>query len=121
MSTARIIHFPRAARRRSVPQPRVPVRSAARRSSRSSTAGFGLLLFVTMAVAFLYLSGALHVTRHDSLYAALLALVWGVYFTSGKWLRTPLGRLLRLAGQLLVLGGLASFFGFVLWLVLSHP
>ncbi|HEY7330673.1 MAG TPA: hypothetical protein VH592_23740 [Gemmataceae bacterium] len=113
--SARIIHFPRSARRRP------PVYSASRPPSRSNSGGFTLLLFLTMPAAFLYLCGALHIARHDSLYAALMAMVWGAYFNSDKLLNTRLGPLLRLAGQCLVLGACVSFFGFVFWLVLSHP
>jgi hypothetical protein len=118
---ARIIHFPRAARRRFIPHPPAPVRYVVRRRSWVHSGGFGLLLLMTIPAAFLYLSGAVHVARHDTLYAALLAVVWGMYFTSDKLLRTRLGTLLMRAGLLLGFAGIAGFFGFVYWLILSHP
>jgi len=58
--------------------------------------------------------------RHDSRYAALLAMVWGAYFTSDKLLGTRLGPLLVRAGRLLLLAGVVSFFGGVYWLILAH-
>ena len=81
--------------------------------------GFCLLLFVTIAAAFLYLSGAVDVARHDALYASLLAAVWGVYFLQDRLLRTRLGPLLMRVGQLLVLAGVAGFFGGIYWLILA--
>ena len=117
---AKIIHFPRAARRRLVPQLPAPGRYASGRYPRSNAGGFALLFFSTIMAAFLYLSGAANVVRHDVLYAALLAAVWGVYFSSDKLLRTRLGPLLMQAGRLLVLAGIAGFFGGIYWLILTH-
>ena len=44
-----------------------------------------------------------------------------VQFSYERLLRTCLGPLLTLAGRLLVFASVAGFFGFVLWLILSHP
>ena len=121
MCSARIINFPRARRRRPIPPPPAPVRYVIRPRSWVHSGGFSLLLFVTIPVAFLYLSGAVNVERHDALYAAMLAAVWGFYFASGKLLRTRLGPLLVRAGQFMLLAGVAGFFGFVYWLILTHP
>lgn len=115
---ARIIHFPSSARRRFVP---APVRYGVRRRSWVHANGFVVLLFLTIPAAFLYLSGAAHFARHDTLYALLLAAVWGFYFTSERWLSSRLGPLLTRAGVLLGSAGIAGFFGFVYWLVLTHP
>ncbi|HWG42674.1 MAG TPA: hypothetical protein VN688_07800 [Gemmataceae bacterium] len=111
MSSAKIYHFPRSARRRPVP---LPVRYAARPYSRPGASGFALLLMVTLVAAFLYLSGAADVARHDVLYAALLAAVWGLYFMNDKLLRTRVGSLLARVGQFLLLAG---FFGGIYWLI----
>ena len=77
------------------------------------------MLCVTIPVTFLYLSGAVDVARHDAIYASLLAAVWGVYFVQDKLLRTRLGPLLVRVGQLLVLAGVAGFFGGIYWLILA--
>jgi len=119
MCSAKIINFPRSRRRRSVPQPSAPVRYVVRRRSWVHSGGFGLLLFVTIPAAFLYLSGAVDVKRHDTLYAVLLVAVWSFYFASGKLLRTRFGPLLVRGGQLLLLSGVVGFLGLVYWLVLS--
>ena len=122
MCSAKIINFPRARLRRSVPLPPGPVRHTARSSSRRNAGGFILLLFVTIPTAFLYLSGAVKVARHDDLYAALLATVWGFYFVHEPLLRIRvLGPLLVRAGQLSLLASVAGFFGLVYWIVLTHP
>lgn len=114
---ARILHFPRAGRRR-LPSALMPVRYAAG-SRRVHSGGFGLLLLVTMPAAFAYLSGAVQMARHDSLYAAVLAAVWGLYFSCDKLLRTRLGPLLILVGRLLILVAAAGFFGGIYWLILT--
>lgn len=80
-----------------------------------------MLLFLTMPLISLYLSGAVKIARHDALYAALLAAVWSGYFTHDGLLRTRLAPLLVRAGQLMLLAGVAGFFGFVYWIVLTHP
>ena len=94
-------------------------RHVARPHSRPEAGGFCLLLFVTIPAALLYLSGAVDVARHDALYASLLAAVWGVYFLQDRLLRTRLGPLLMRVGQLLVLAGVAGFFGGIYWLILA--
>jgi hypothetical protein len=63
------------------------VRTAARQYPRPAGGGFTLLFFLTVPAAFLYLSGAAGVARHDTLYAALLAAVWSFYFIHDKLLR----------------------------------
>jgi hypothetical protein len=117
MPSAKIYRFPRPFRHRSVPS--APLRYATRPYSRPDAGGFGLLLIVTLLVAFLYLTGAVSVARHDALYAALLAAVWSLYFIHDKLLRTRLGLLLRRAGRLLLLAAVASFFGGIYWLILT--
>jgi hypothetical protein len=103
-----------------VPQPPAPGRYAGGRYSRNSNAGgFPLLFFATIAAAFLYLSGVANVTRHDVLYAALLAAVWCVYFLYDKLLGTRLGPVLMLVGRLLILVAAAGFFGGIYWLILT--
>jgi len=121
MCSAKIINFPRSRRRQLVPQPCAPVRYVVRRRSWVHSGGFSLLLFVTIVAAFLYLSGAVDVRRHDALYAALLTVVWSAYFTHDRLLRTRLGPLLVRGGQVLLLAGIAGFFGLVYWLILTHP
>jgi hypothetical protein len=83
--------------------------------------GFGGLLLLTLVGAFLYLSGAAGIARHDALYAALLATFWGAYLIQIPLLRTRiLGSLLRAAGKLLLPAGVVAFFGVIYWLILSH-
>ena len=120
MSSAKIINFPRAARRRPVSP--MPARYAVRPQSPSRSCGFGLLFFLTFAAAFAYLSGAVNVARHDTLYTALLTTVWGFYLIHPPLLRIRvLGPLLARAGRLLLIAGVAGFFGFVYWIVVTHP
>src|SRR5581483_3897751 len=120
MPSARIYRFPRAFRGRPVPSRPAPARTAARRYPSPAAGGFTLLLFLTIPAAFLYLSGAAGVARHDSLYAALLAAVWGFYFIHDKLLRIRvLGPLLVRAGRLLLLAGVAGFVGGIYWLIFS--
>lgn len=119
MCSAKIINFPRARRRRPVPP--APVCHSARRSFRPTGVGFTVLSFLSIVGAFVYLSGAVKIARHDALYAALLAAVWSVYFTHDKLLRTRLGPLVARIGQLSLIAGVAGFFGFVYWIVLTHP
>lgn len=114
MCSAKIINFPRARRRRPVPP--APVRH----SSRPNAGGFTLLFFLTIPAAFVYLSRAVNVARHDALYAALLVAIWGFYFTHDRLLRTRLGPLLVRIGRLLLIVTIAGFFGFVYWIVLTH-
>jgi len=100
----------------------MPARYAVRPQSPSRSCGFVLLFVLTIAAGFAYLSGSVNVARHNTLYAVLLGAVWGFYFIHPLLLRIRvLGPLLALAGRLLLIGGVAGFFGFVLWLVLSHP
>lgn len=117
---ARIIKFPRAARRRPEPQQPAPVRYIIRPYSHPDAAAFGLLLFVTIPAAFLYLSGAVNVARHDALYASLLAVVWGLYFFHDKLLQTRLGPLLMRISRLMLFAGVAGFFGSIYWLIFSN-
>jgi hypothetical protein len=117
---AKIINFPKAARRRPIPQPPAPVRYIIRPYSHPDAGGFGLLLFVTIPAAFLYLSGAVDVARHDTLYASLLVVVWGLYFFHDKLLQTRLVPLLMRIGRLLLLAGVAGFFGGIYWLILGQ-
>jgi len=116
MPSARIYHFPHAGHWRPFP-PRPPGDV----SRPQPTGGFGLLLRATLVTAFLYLSGAVSVARHDILYAGLLAAVWGLYFASGPLLRTRLlGPALARAGQVFGIAAAVTFFGFIYWLVLSR-
>ena len=117
MSSTKIIRFPRSARRRSPPRARYVIR----RRRWVHVPGFGPLLSATLVAAFLYLSGAAGATRHDVVYAVLLVAVWGFYFLHPALLRTRLGPLLVVAGQLLALGVVAGFFGGIFWLIFSHP
>ena len=119
MTSAKIINFPRTRRRRHVPP--APVRYAGRPSSRGNGGGFGLLFFLTIVAAFAYLSGAGNVARHDTAYAVLLAVVWSIYCIHPLLLRTRIAPLLIGAGRLLLLAGAAGFFGFLYWIVLTHP
>lgn len=80
-----------------------------------------MLFCLTLPVAFLYLSGAAHVARRDTLYAVLLASIWSLYFLHPSLLRTCLGTLLLRAGLLLAFASVAGFFTFIYWLILSHP
>lgn len=111
---AKIISFPRAARRR----PPAPVLYAARPYSRPDAGGFTLLFCLTIPAVFLYMSGAVNVARHDRLYASLLAVVWGLYFFHDKLLQTRLGPALVRIGRLLLFAGVAGFFGGIYWLIL---
>ncbi|HWG41176.1 MAG TPA: hypothetical protein VN688_00200 [Gemmataceae bacterium] len=116
MPSAKIINFPRAARR---PIPS-PVRYAVRPHSRPNAGGFSLLLFVTLPAAFLYLSGAAHVARYDALYTVLLAVAWGLYFLHPPLLKVPVfGPLLIRIGRLLLFASLSGFFGGIYWLIFS--
>jgi hypothetical protein len=100
-----------------VPSPPEPVRYIIRPRRWDHSGGFGLLLFATILAAFLYLSGALDVARHDALYTALLAAVWSFYFIHDKLLRTRLGPVLMRMGQFLLVAGLAGCFGGIFWLI----
>lgn len=115
MPSAKIIRFPRAARRRIVPLP--TPRYVGRPHSQADAGGFILLFFLTIPAAFLYLAGAVDIARHDALYAVLLAAVWGFYFLHDKLLLTRLGPLLMRVGRLLMLLAAASFFGGIYWLI----
>jgi hypothetical protein len=117
---AKVINFPRAARRRAVRQQPAPVGYISRVYYRHDAGGFILLLFLTIPAAFLYLSGAADVARHDTLYASLLVVVWGLYFFNDKLLQTRLGPPLRRIGRLLLLAGIAGFFGGIYWLILGQ-
>jgi len=75
---------------------------------------------LTIPAAFLYLSGAVDVARHDTLYASLLAVVWGLYFFNDKLLQTRLGPPLIRAGRFLLFSGVAGFFGGIYWLILGQ-
>lgn len=123
MTSAKIINFPRSRRRRSpLPPTSETVRYIIRPYTHPEAIGFGLLLSITILAAFFYLSGSVHAGQHDALYTGLLVAVWGLYFASDRLLRIPmLGTVLRYVAQLLLFVSVAGFFGFVLWLVLSHP
>ena len=119
MPTAKIINFPRSARRRPVPQP--PTIGRAARPSSRSDAGFALLLIVTLLAACLYLTGAVRVARHDALYSLLLVAVWNAYILYPSLLRIPvLGPLLAWAVQFLLIAGIPGFFGGIYALIWSH-
>jgi hypothetical protein len=120
MPHAKIIRFPKAARRRPVPPPPPAAgRHAVCRHPGRSSAGYELLRAATLLGAFVYLT--FPAARHDSLYAALLAIVWGLYLILPLLLRVRvLGPLLAPAGRVLGWAGFAAFFGFVYWLILSH-
>ncbi len=91
MPSAKVYPFPRAARRRPVlPSTPQPVRYVVRPHTHSDGGAFGLLLFATLLLACLYLSGAGGVERHDALYGTLLAAVWGFFFAYEPLLRTRL-------------------------------
>ena len=116
MSSAKIYTFPHAARRPA------PLRALPRRSAPPRSAGFVLLLWITLLAVFLYLSGLAGWAKHDGLYAVLLTVVWGFYFAHDKLLRVRvLGALLRLAGRVVLLGSVVGFFGGIYWLVFTHP
>ena len=118
MPSAKIIRFPRPFRRRPVPP--APVRCASRPYPRRDAGGFVLLCAVTFPAAFLYLSGAVDVARHDTLYAILLSAVWGFYLLHSPLLRIrDLGPLLIGAGRLLMIAGVFAFFGMVYWVILT--
>src|SRR5579872_4997108 len=107
MPSAQIYRFPSPARRR----PELPARVCyvLRPRSPFRSGGFALLWSVTLPAAFLYLSGAAGVARHDALYGTLLAAVWGFFFGHDKLLRVRvLGPLLILSGQLLVLAAVVG-------------
>ena len=116
--SARIYRFPRSFRGR----PGLPPERRARYRGRWDHAdGFAVLLPATLVAVFFYLSGAGGMARHDRLYAALLVAIWGVYFFHPALLRVRvLGPLLIAAGRVLVLAGLAGFFGGIYWLIFSH-
>ena len=117
MPSAHIYPFPRAFRRR--PTPPAPFYAASWRSPFHS-GGFALLWAATLVAAFLYLFGAAGLARHDTLYALLLATVWGLYFFHVPLLRTRIGPLLRRGGQLLLIASAVGFFGGIYWLILTH-
>ena len=82
---------------------------------------FTLLLLATLILAFLYLSGAVGVARHDFFYTLLLAAAWCLYYAHAALLQTRmLGPLLRVAGRVLTVAALASALGFLYWLILLH-
>lgn len=119
MPSGKIIRFPRPFRSRPVPPP-APVRYASRQYPRPDAGGFFLLCAVTFPAAFLYLSGAIDVARHDTLYAALLSAVWGFYLLHPPLLRIRiLGPLLIGAGRLLLIAGVFGFFGMMYWVILT--
>jgi hypothetical protein len=122
MPSAKIYRFPRRGRRRPPPPPTPePAPYVIRRHDGTHALGYSLLLLATLVGAFLYLTGAAGIARHDALYAVLLAAVWGLYLFHPLLLRTRrLGPLLALAGKLVVLGGGGAFFGLVYWLILTH-
>lgn len=120
MPSARILPFASSVRLRLQPDATVRLVLAPRPACRPE--GFGPLLVVTLLLAFLYLTRVAEEARHDGLYGAALAAVWGFYFFHDRLLRVRvLGPLATLAGRLLPPAAVVSFFGFVLWLVLSHP
>jgi hypothetical protein len=119
MPSAKIIRFPKPFRRRPVPP--APVRYASRPHPRSDAGGFVLLCALTFPAAFLYLSGAVSVARHDTLYAALLSSVWGFYLLHPPLLRIRvLGPLLIGAGRFLLAATVIGFFAGVYWVIFSH-
>ena len=121
MPSARIYHFPRAARRRSAPpRPPAPLRSTPHHYAQRRSLGFSLLLVATLVSAFFYLSGAASLTRHDARYIVLLVAVWVFYFLHDFLLATRLGPLLVLAGRLLLIASVVGFFGGIYWLILTH-
>lgn len=117
---AKIINFPMSERSRPVPQQPAPVGYISRLYYRQDGGGFILLLFLTIPAAFLYLSGAVDVARHDTVYTALLAVVWGLYFFNDKLLQTRLGPPLMRVGRLLLFAGVAGFFGGIYGLILGQ-
>ena len=118
MSSARIYPFPKSARRRLAPP--AQVRSSPHRYARRRSLGFYLLLVATLVSAFVYLSGAASVARHDARYLALLVAVCVFYFLHEFLLATRLGPLLMLAGRLVLFGSVVGFFGGIYWLILTH-
>jgi hypothetical protein len=117
--SAKIYRFPKPFRRQATPV--VPVFFVNRPHTWVHCGGFGSLLSATIPIAFLYLSGAITVARHDGLYAALLAGVWGFYFLHDRLLRIRvLGPLLIGVGRLLLFAAVAGFFGGIYWLIFSR-
>jgi|SRR5579884_1696261 len=120
--SAKIYRFPKVRRwRPAPPRPPAPAPYCVRQREWVHASGFGLLLSLTLPAAFLYLSGAVDVGRHDTLYAALLAAVWGFYFLHPPLLRVRvLGPLLIVAGRLLLLATVIGFFGGIYWIILRN-
>src|SRR5690348_7571213 len=69
--------------------PPEPVRYVIRLDTSCHTGGFGLLLAATLLVALLYLSESICVSRHDTLYSAMLPPAWAAYLPSGRLLHMP--------------------------------
>jgi hypothetical protein len=104
-----------------MPRPPAPFRCVIRPYAHIDGGAFGLLLLATLLLACLYLSGAAGVERHDALYGALLAIVWGFFFAYEPLLKTRvLGPILARAGQAFVAAAGLLFFGFLYWLILSR-
>jgi hypothetical protein len=117
MPSARILPFPRSARRHPVPPRRTPSPRPAQRS-----AWFVPLLAVTLLLVFLYLTRVAGTPRDNALYGLLLSAVWGLYFSYDWLLRLPrLGPLLRSFEAALTVGAVFSLLHFLLWLVWSNP
>ena len=119
MSSAKIYRLPGAARERHKPE-RDGYESLLLWSGDSSSGGetqLGLLV-ATLVLAWLYLSGAAGVARHDLLYGALLAGVWAVVFYWDALLGSRLGPLLvravRLLGKVGGVAFLAAVYGIIL-------
>jgi hypothetical protein len=120
MTSARIIRFPKTARRRPAPRPPEYAFSSYHRSWFHS-GGFTLLWAASFVAVILYLSGLAGVARDDRFYTELLAAVWGFYFLHPPLLKVRvLGPLLILAGRLLLLAGVMGFFGGVYWIILRN-
>jgi hypothetical protein len=121
MSSVKIYRFPKPFRRRQPPAPVVPVFLVNGPQSWFQCGGFTVLWAASFVAVILYLSGLAGVARDDRFYTGVLAAVWGFYFIHRPLLKVrALGPLLILAGRLLLVATVISFFGGIYWLILSH-
>ena len=76
---------------------------------------------VTLLAAWFYLTGVVHLARHDTLYTLVLVAVWNAYILYPSLLRIPvLGPLLAGAVQFLLIAGIVGFFVGIYALIWSH-
>jgi hypothetical protein len=109
MPSAKIYLFPKTVRRRLGSPP--PVRTVRYRERYIYADDFAARGSATLLAVFFYLSGAGGLARHDTLYAALLVVIWVLYLFHPPLLKVRvLGPLLIVAGRCLAFVCLVGLF-----------